>query len=199
MGRRHFYWECIKLAFSRKLAVADTVLAAIAAILAAIAYWLPPWEGSVNVLLWATPLAVFVGVVVVGLILAPHSIYKDADKKAKETQGQLDNLQRQLDTKAQRHAIQETLGEFIAEGRQLQGLSAQEKEPPPEAELQDLGARLDTFLRENRGESYVARLHSGAGLPGGFTTIMSPQHSNIDGCLRVWLARLDQFITELND
>lgn len=92
------------------------------------------------------------------------------------------------------------LGDFMIEGRNLQShnaKSAKKEDSPPEKELQDLITRIEKFLRENLGERYVARLHSNAGLPMGISSIMSIPHRNIEGCLDVWLARLNEFMEEL--
>lgn len=86
MSRRQFYWECIKHAVTSKLGASTGILAII---LAPIASTLSPLEGTMNVLLWAIPLAVFF----VTLILAPHHLYKEKENRVNELKIKLDTIE----------------------------------------------------------------------------------------------------------
>ncbi len=76
---------------------------------------------------------------------------------------------------------------------------ANEKESPPEKEIEDLAKRLDSYLRSNLGDEYIPRMNSSAGLPMAATSIMSVKHGDCWGQLNRWMARLDQFITDFRD
>ena len=94
MGRKQFYWNCIKFAFSGGWGIAD-IVSFVLAILAGLVVWLwEPLGKLMNILVWAVPLAVFVAVVAVRLILAPYHLYKkqvDEVKKLTELVGSKDS------------------------------------------------------------------------------------------------------------
>lgn len=97
----------------------------------------------------------------------------------------------------QRGKRREKLGEFLFEGQGLEQQCADETKPPPKEEAQDWLERTDAYLAKNLGSDYVASFHNAAGLPTGFTTILSMEHSDIASGIRFRLARLQQFLEEL--
>ncbi len=76
---------------------------------------------------------------------------------------------------------------------------ANEKEPVPEKEMEDLAKSLDSYIRKNLGEEYIPRMNSSAGLPMQATSISSMEHGTMWGQLNRWMARLDQFIADFKD
>lgn len=98
-----------------------------------------------------------------------------------------------------RKEIRTKLGVFIEECRELMVKCANEKEPVPENEIEDLRTRLDSYIRTNLGDEYIPRINSSAGLPMQATSISSREHVNKWGLLRQWMVRLDQFIADFRD
>ncbi len=103
---------------------------------------------------------------------------------------------RRVQGPAQRRSIREQLGAFIGEGHDLMARCADETQPAPEEEANAWAARVEAFLAEHLGDSYVHRFRSGAGLPMGATSIASMLHRNLWSGIRVRLARLEQFVQE---
>ncbi len=89
------------------------------------------------------------------------------------------------------------LGLFLIEGQQLHNRCHDEKMPPPIEETQDWLERAHAYLADHLGDDYVATFHNAAGLPAGFTTIMSMEHSDVANGIKFRLARLQQFLDEL--
>ena len=112
---------------------------------------------------------------------------------------QRDKLKSQLDDKSRRRAIKDSLGQFLNEGSLLRGKCANENEPPPNKEADDWAARVEAYLTEYCGSSYVSRFRSDAGLPMVATSISSRDHRNLWGGIHTRLSRLEQFISELAD
>lgn len=101
--------------------------------------------------------------------------------------------------KQKREEIRIKLGIFIQECQDLMVKCANEKEPPPDKEIEDLAKRLDSYIRSNLGVEYIARIQNYAGLPMAMNSISSREHRNRWGQLYMWTARLDQFITDFRD
>jgi len=106
-------------------------------------------------------------------------------------------LRQQIDDRVRRRQWSATLATFVTEGNRLMERCNDETVPPPEAEAEAWASRVEEFLVENFGQGYVARFRNGAGLPAGVTTIRSIPHRQLWGGLRVRMARLNEFITEL--
>jgi HAMP domain-containing protein len=99
----------------------------------------------------------------------------------------------------ERKEIRTNLAVFIDECQDLKVKCANEKEPVPEKEIEDLAKRLDSYIRKNLGEDYIPRMNSSAGLPMQANSISSMEHRNKWGQLNRWMARLDQFIADFRD
>lgn len=89
------------------------------------------------------------------------------------------------------------LGLFLIEGQQLHTQCHDEKQPPPIEETNDWLQRVHDYLADHLGDDYVATFHNEAGLPSGYTTISSMEHSGVAGAIKFRLARLQQFLDEL--
>lgn len=106
-------------------------------------------------------------------------------------------LREQLAARADKRKICETLGNFLAEGKNLRISCSNEKESPPDKEIIHWNKRLKEYLETNLGSDYVASFESNDGLPIGLTSIVSPIHRNLDSYMRARLARIQQFLAEL--
>lgn len=138
------------------------------------------------------PIQVWVAVALVSLVIAQFLAFHGLRE-------QRDKLKKQLDDKSRKRAIREALGEFLEEGRLLQRQCGNERETPPNEEADDWAARTEAYLSEHRGQSYVSRFRSGAGLPMTMNSIASVPHRNVWGYIHIRLSRLQQFIAELTD
>jgi len=136
------------------------------------------------------PKSVWLTLALVVLMVAPFLAFH-------KVRLQRDKLRNQLDDKSRKQAIKDTLGRFLDEGRQLQRQCANENEPPPSEEADDWAARVEAYLIEHLGQSYVSRFRSPAGLPMAATSISSVAHRNLWGGICTRLSRLDQFIGEI--
>ncbi len=94
-----------------------------------------------------------------------------------------------------RKKIRKALGDFLDEGLQLREQYAYGKEPPSEKKVKDWAARVETYLTEHCGKTYVSRFRSDAGLG---TVGVHPDSNNL---LYVYtrLSRLNEFIGEFRD
>jgi len=108
-----------------------------------------------------------------------------------------DELKRRVDTAGRRAETRTRLAELWSEGDQLARQCRNEREPPPNDAADDWAARTEGYLAAELGTDYVATFRSGDGLPMGFTTIQSMEHSRLDSGIRVRLARLQQFLDQL--
>ncbi|MFC1940370.1 hypothetical protein ACFLXO_06800, partial [Chloroflexota bacterium] len=91
--KREFCQRCCKHAFGDKLGKADTATGIITVILLTIANIIPPiWEGIVNTLLWVIPLAIFIGTIVFGILLAPYRVYQDIARQANTKEDELQDI-----------------------------------------------------------------------------------------------------------
>lgn len=80
LSRRRFYWECTKHAFSGKWRILEAVELAIVLGLSPLLL-LDRIQGPVSILVWALPLTVFFGTVVVGYVAAPYMVYEPVAEK----------------------------------------------------------------------------------------------------------------------
>ena len=75
LSQRAFYWRWVSSAFTR-LRWLEPVEGAIVAVAAAVVYFSDRLDGLLSVVVWALPLTVLVGSVIVRLALAPFAIYR---------------------------------------------------------------------------------------------------------------------------
>jgi len=138
------------------------------------------------------PTWVWLTLLLIGLIVAPFVAFH-------KLRLQRDELKSQLDDKSRRQSIKDALSEFMNEGLQLRRQCADENKPPPNDEANDWATRVEAYLANHRGESYVSRFRSDAGLPMTATSISSMPHRNLWGGIHTRLSRLEQFIAEIPD
>ena len=85
MDKLQFYWQCFKLAVESKL---GRVAGIILIILGPIAYFVAPLRGTMNILLWAIPLAIFLA----ALFLIPYHMFRQKEKEVRNLKNELDNV-----------------------------------------------------------------------------------------------------------
>ena len=142
------------------------------------------------------PNGIFYLTSVLCILVASFLTWRDQHASAQEAIAARDLLQVTLDDRARRKAIREQLGAFLEDGRQLRGACSNEQAPPPNAEADIWSQKSEDFLRQNLGESYVARFHNDAGLPLSMNSIVSIPHRKLWGGIHTRMARLEQFIQE---
>jgi hypothetical protein len=99
--------------------------------------------------------------------------------------------------RALKKSISDHLGEYLIRGIEIQDKCGAEDKPAPTAEAEAWTSDVQTFLSKHLGLSYVARFHNSAGLPLSATSITSREHRNVSSYMRVRLARLNEFIQDL--
>jgi hypothetical protein len=85
VGKREFYWECIKVAFKNWLGITSAVFFVF---FGALAFFRPQWGETVNIITWAIPLAVFIAT----LSWAPFSVFDKCAKSKEKLQKELDDI-----------------------------------------------------------------------------------------------------------
>ena len=103
------------------------------------------------------------------------------------------SITRQALEKERLAEIREQLGIFIMQGRELRLRTTDETQPPPNREVNEWAAQVETFLLGALGSSYVIRFRSHEGLAPFFCSIASPDHSRLWSAIGTRVARLDQF------
>ena len=82
-----FYWEWIRMAFTKPLAITQAV-AFVCLLIAAFLKWKnPSWEGVMSNLIWQIPSGILVLLLLAGLITAPYRIYKDKQGEVEKISG----------------------------------------------------------------------------------------------------------------
>jgi hypothetical protein len=99
--------------------------------------------------------------------------------------------------KAQQAAIRDQLGVFIKEGSVLRDRAVDESKPIPLDEANQLDRRVEAFLRDKLGASYVVRYENADGLPMLHSGIRSPEHNSLWAQISYRLMRLNQFLEQL--
>lgn len=92
MGKKRFYQLWLAKTFVKPLLIVDLLAGLLAIIFGAIIYYHPTWGGTMNVLLWAIPLSVFVVAIVVGFLCAPYYTYKELERKRDGIQSELNQI-----------------------------------------------------------------------------------------------------------
>lgn len=135
------------------------------------------WQGPVY--LW-----IFFGAFILCVLIACFLGWKEQDEQLR-----LANDKRQ---------IREKLGQVLAEGQKLIYACCNEKDAPPEEEVNDWSTRTIRILQADLGEAFATRFQNSAGIPQASCGISSEPHRNLWGRVRMRMARLDQFISELS-
>ena len=81
----HFYWEWFRGATSGPYLIAESIGFALAIILGIITWKRPLWEGKMKHLPWMIMLAVLIGGIILGAIVAPYNIYKGQQHEVDST------------------------------------------------------------------------------------------------------------------
>lgn len=110
-----------------------------------------------------------------------------------------DELQKQLDNRAKRKDIRETLGIFLHEGEQLRGKCVNEKDLPPNDEANNWANKAEQYFLKELDASYITRFRSDVSLPLTICPISSIPHRNLWAGIRTRLYQLDKFIEQLGD
>jgi len=104
-----------------------------------------------------------------------------------------ESAQRTAD-EARHKAIREQLGVFIVEGQELVHRCTQEHWPVPDKDANSWTSKIEAFLAEKLGPSYVAGFRNDAGLPlTASSGIESPAHRKLWAAIHSRVARLEQF------
>lgn len=110
---REFYQECLRRAWRGKLFWAEAVSALLALVAVPVGLWIwPTAEGTMNWVPLTIFVTVFVVTVLVALILAPYSMYRDVEKHNNDLEKKL------FDKEARQNAISR-LWQLRAEGVQI--------------------------------------------------------------------------------
>lgn len=138
---REFYQECFRRAREGKLFWAEAVSGLLALVMIPVGLWIwPTAQGTMN---WA-PLGifatVFVATVIVGLIIAPYSMYRDVETRNNVLEKRL------FDKEARQNAISK-LWELRAEGVQIRNESV------PAGDTADWEARYNDWRERVYGEA----------------------------------------------
>jgi hypothetical protein len=183
-----YYWLLIRTACKHSITGADLLSSIVAAVIGIITHFLPEGEKAAASLAWQVPVWAFVGVITCRLILAPYWIWRDDQEK----------IAALIAASHDKHKnIRIRLGEFLEQGRVLMRRCANEKEAAPEDEAQEWANAAEDYMRANLDESYVARFRDGSDLPLGVTTINSAPHRQLWSGIKVRVARLQQFVSEM--
>lgn len=83
LSRRAFYWAWIKYAFSGKLAWVERLEFLLVLVGAPVSRW-DRIEEPISVLVWALPVSLFLATILVGLIVAPYTIYEPVTQQLVE-------------------------------------------------------------------------------------------------------------------
>jgi hypothetical protein len=73
----------------------------------------PDWWASMNDLLWALPLAVFIGTIVVGFLVAPYAIYDNKQKECGALAGELNKIETMVPNFVLKKIDQSFLGNVV--------------------------------------------------------------------------------------
>jgi hypothetical protein len=110
---------------------------------------------------------------------------------------QIERLQAIVDSRLKQAEIRERLGQFMTKGQELMGECSKENQPAPNDAANQWAGEVEYFLLGHLGAEYIPRFRSDAGLPISGTFIVSIEHRNLWAGIRVRLARLEQFLAEM--
>ena len=191
--QKPYYLRWLFVAFTHSFGISDLV----GAIIGLIIYFVSEAFSTptVDVNLWIV-VGIFGGIVLVRLILAPCWIYREDGKEVSKVKQEKEELERKLDDRAKKKEIRQMLGSFMEECRELMTKCVNEKDPP-EKETEDLISRLQSYLNDNLGDEYIARINSGAGITGFISTDV--KHPSYWTQFNRWMVRLGQFIADFKD
>lgn len=96
-----------------------------------------------------------------------------------------------------RKDIKRRLGVFLQDGDRIRVKCSNTTEPSPNIEADEWAEQVGKYLVKHLGEDYYARFYNSDGLPMGLT-ILSGEHAITESFVRFRIARLQQFLSELN-
>jgi hypothetical protein len=111
-----------------------------------------------------------------------------------ETAEKADAAKRELGEKG--YAV-EKLALLLAEGTLLLRRTQNEAEAAPEDDIVMWTARTEEFLSSNFSGAHVMRFRDLSGIPPGPTSLSSKERIGMEGTIRMRLARLQQFLSEM--
>jgi hypothetical protein len=191
MSLLRFWVECFLRIIKSAIGAAGAVALFVFLTGRLIVYCFPVIGDRVDFWMWAIPGAVFIVALIIGLIWAPHSMYKEVEQKRNE-------FQIKLNQKAQKIETQNEIGSFLEEARLL-SQSYEKQQPPNVKDVRAWIHKVDTYLYANLGGSYGARFRDEACFSAPPTTIrfQSASDRNVWSTVQIKRACLRQFLEEL--
>lgn len=96
-----------------------------------------------------------------------------------------------------RKRIKRKLAVFLQHGDNIRVKCSNQQQPSPDKEAYEWAKEVATYLTKELGEDYSARFYNSDGLPLA-ATYLSGEHRMIESYVRFRIARLHQFLSELN-
>jgi hypothetical protein len=96
-----------------------------------------------------------------------------------------------------RKGIKRKLGVFLQHGDNIRVKCSNQQQPPPDKEASEWAEEVARYLTKHLGEDYYARFYNSDGLPLSVTHL-SGEHARTESFVRFRIARLHQFLSELN-
>jgi len=103
-----------------------------------------------------------------------------------EAEDERQRLAAQLQTQDRKRQLRDALGEFMLEGAALKRECSDQSKPEPEEEANQWLEGLVSYLQDNLGVSYVARVNDGSPVPLGMTSL-NGNRAALDSGLRIRL------------
>ena len=97
-----------------------------------------------------------------------------------------------------RKRIKRKLGTFLQQGDKIRIECHNQQQPPPEKEALEWAEQVAIYLVKHLGEDYRARFYNSDGLPMA-GTYLSGEYAKLESFVRFRIARLQQFLAELNN
>jgi hypothetical protein len=98
---------------------------------------------------------------------------------------------------AKRKRIKRSIGIFLQQGDNIRVQCSNQQQPPPEKDALAWADEVSKYLVKNLGEDYSPRFYNSDGLPLA-ATYLSGEHARTESFVRFRIARLHQFLAELN-
>ncbi|GAG27862.1 unnamed protein product, partial [marine sediment metagenome] len=115
-----FYYEWLKLAFSKPFLIADAAAGTLAIFGALLTKYVPKVESVMHDLTWLIPLGIFCVFVLASFIVAPYSIYKDKQDTINDLESKVAKLEEDLEkAKGERFADSQQLRNTYHEGQNI--------------------------------------------------------------------------------
>jgi hypothetical protein len=99
--------------------------------------------------------------------------------------------------KKRQKEIRDTISQLFIEGNELKNRCFEKNTKAPVEETEQWNEKAVKYLEANLGRDYAERFQSHEGLPVGVTTLSGMQ-ANVESFIKTRLARLNEFLSELN-